>query len=61
MAGPQLLMPRARDADAFAVLVDDLLRRLFRGGFVAIDADDVRAFLHQSMSRSLADAGARAE
>ena len=39
--------PCARHADAFAVLVDDLLRRFLRRSFVQIDADDMRAFLHE--------------
>ena len=50
----------AGDANALAVLVDDLLRRRLRRGLVAVHADQMRAFLHQPVSRCLADARAGA-
>ena len=51
----------AGDADAEAVLVGDFLRRGFGGVRVQVDADDVRAFLHEAVRGFLADAAAGAD
>src|SRR5205085_7613464 len=51
----------ARDADAGAVLRDDLGGGLLGRRFVQINADDVRALAHDAVRRGLADAGARAD
>ena len=51
----------AGHADAEAVFVGDFLRRRLRSLRFQIDANNVRAFLHEPMGDFLADAGASAD
>src|SRR4029079_1830788 len=55
---PAVADAAAGDADAFAVLRDDLLCRRLRGRLVHVYADQMRPFTDEAVRRGLADARA---
>ncbi len=61
MAGPQPERPVPATPMPTPYLSVDLLRGRLGGLLVQVDADDVRAFLHEAVRGFLADAGAGAD